>query len=116
MQRWSRGCKSSARVTGEQSDNTQEVVTAALAGQNSAAQSPWLIPDAAVICRAHHDVLTVAVQQAAAQSSEAGCLLVAADALQQRVAELIEQVACVQDVNLWAVLADSVTHPSNACV
>ena len=49
-----------------------------------------------MICRAHHDELTVAVQHAAAQSPEAGCLLVAADALQQRVAELIERVGCVQ--------------------
>lgn len=49
-----------------------------------------------MVCRAHHDELTVAVQHAAAQSPEAGCLLVAADALQQHVAELIEQVGCVQ--------------------
>ena len=49
-----------------------------------------------MVCRAHHDELTVAVQHAAAQSPEAGCLLVAADALLQRVAELIEQVGYVQ--------------------
>lgn len=46
----------------------------------------------------------MAVQHAAAQSPEAGCLLVAADALQQRVAELIEQVRCGQNTERSAAL------------
>lgn len=43
-------------------------------------------------CRSHHDDMSAAVQQAAAQLPEAGALLAAADAMQQRVAELLKQV------------------------
>ncbi len=42
--------------------------------------------------RAHHDELTAVVQPVSDYVPEGGCLITAADALQQRVSELLEQV------------------------
>ncbi len=51
------------------------------------------------LLRAHHDELTAAMQQLCEAPAEGDCLIMAADALQQRASEMLKQVGrCYSDV------------------
>lgn len=87
--------------------------TAAKAAASKAAPDDAAVPRMQVECscdRSHHDKLTAAVQQCASDST-AGCMLLAAGALRQRVHDLIEQGQLQSDMLSSGAAADAFVQP-----